>query len=324
MRRRDFMTAAGILAFLGRGAAAQSARRRIAYIAPGVSGNPLTARSQAAFMARLAQLAWVPDQIDFTAYYAGADANGFSAAARQALVLKPDVIVAVSGSTLAALKDEKTIPIVFNQVTDPVSQGFVTSLAHPGGNITGFSYFDASLASKWLSLLKEIVPRLSRAICLFNPDTAASASFYLRVLSDAGAAVGMTIEAGPIHSSDDIVRVVKSAAAKEAAVIELPDGFFTSRTPVLVGETLRNRVPGFYFLTSQVPQGGLVTYAVDEIQQAIDAAGYVDRILRGEKPGDLPVQSPTKFVLAINLKTAKALGLTIPETLLVQADEVIE
>lgn len=325
MRRRDVIaTAAAAALFAGRRSFAQAPPKRIAYIAPGPGDLAVAVESRKAFVAALSRLGWPEGTIDFEAYYAGGDLGSFADVVEKALARSPDVIMAVSGTTLAALKGENRIPIVFNQVTDPVSQGFVASLAHPGGNITGFSYFDASLGGKWLALLKELAPSLSRVLCLFNPDTAASASFYLRVLGDAGTAVGLTVEAAPVRSDSDIVAAVQRAAAGGSGVIELPDGFLSSRGPLLVAETLQKRVPGFFFLTSQVSLGGLVSYAVDSVEQAAASAAYVDHILRGANPGDLPIQGPTKFQLFINLKTAKALGIAVPESLLVQADQVIE
>jgi len=324
MRRRSFIAASGAALFFGRPARADSRPPRIAFIAPGPASNPSSIRQRDTFLAELAKCGWPQSAIDFRAYYATGAVVDFAASVREAISGEPDVIVAISGSTLAALKGEKRIPIVFDQVTDPLSQGFVESLAHPGGNITGFSYFDASLGGKWLALLKQLVPTLSRVACLFNPDTAASANFYLRVLAQAGTAVGVTVEAAPVHGNEDIAAALQGAAARGAGFMELPDGFLGGRASILVAEMLRNRVPGFFFLVSQVPQGGLISYAVDEVQQAANAADYVDRILRGERPADLPVQSPTKFTLAINLKTARALGVTVPTGLIAAADQVIE
>ena len=248
--------------------------------------------------------------------------------ARELVELKPDVIqVTSTTATAAILRETKTIPVVFAVVTDPVGSGFVQSLPHPGGNATGFINIEASVGGKYLEILKEIAPRTSRATVMFNPKTAPQSSFYVKSLEAASASLALPLAVAHIGSGEDIEAAIADLArTPDTGLIVSPDLFTAAKTQreIIVALTARNRVPAVYFSSLFVQTGGLVAYGVDLPDLLRRAASYVDHILKGEKPADLPVQLPTKFELAINLNTAKSLGLTIPQSLLATADEVIE
>jgi ABC-type uncharacterized transport system substrate-binding protein len=228
---------------------------------------------------------------------------------------------------LTALQQEtRTIPIVFVQVIDPVAQGFVPSLAHPGGNITGFSAYELSgIGGKWLGLLKEVAPRVVRVGLLFNPNTTPYANYFLR--SFEAAASSFAVEAIPtrVHDTSELERAVAAFAVEpKAGLIAMPDVFTTVHRDLIISLAARHRLPALYPLRLFAVNGGLVSYGIESTDVLRQAATYVDRILKGAKPAELPVQLPTKYTLVVNLKTATALGLTIPESFLQRADEVIE
>jgi putative ABC transport system substrate-binding protein len=247
------------------------------------------------------------------------------ALAQELAALQPDIIVtSVFSATVAVQRETRTIPIVFTTVADPVASGVVARLDRPGGNVTGFSNFEASLAGKWLELLSEVAPGLKRAAIMFNPDTAI-ASAYMPSLETAARSLKVTPIIAHIHSDAEIETAITALGREPGGGLVCgPDGGFTTlhRAPI-ISAAARNNVPAVYPNPAYARDGGLLGYGPDTVDLYRRAATYVDRILRGEKPGDLPVQFPTKYELVINLKTAKALGLTIPETLLATADEVI-
>ena len=218
----------------------------------------------------------------------------------------------------------RTIPIVFVLVPDPIGAGFVQSFPRPGGNMTGFISYDAPLIGKWVQLLKEIAPGITGVAAIFNPDTAYPPSFIVREIEAAASLAGVAATLAPVHDSAGIEEVVAAQAREPGrGLMILPDSFNVRHREVIIGAANRHRLPfiGFdVFATA----GGLMTYFADAVESHVQAAAYVDRILKGEKPSELPVQAPTKYKLWINLKTAKALGLTVPPTLLATADEVIE
>jgi putative ABC transport system substrate-binding protein len=218
----------------------------------------------------------------------------------------------------------RTQPIVFVIVPDPIGMGFVQSFARPGGNMTGFISYDAPLIGKWVQLLKEIAPRMTGVAAIFNPDTAYPPSFIVREIEAASSSAGITATLAPVRDSAGIEKVVAAQAREPGhGLMIMPDSFNVRHRDVIIEAANRHRLPfiGFdVFATA----GGLMTYFADAVQSHVQAAAYVDRILKGEKPADLPVQAPTKYKLWINLKTAKALGLSVPDNLLVAADEVIE
>jgi putative ABC transport system substrate-binding protein len=209
-------------------------------------------------------------------------------------------------------------------VSDPVGQGFVQSLARPGGDITGFSAFDAPLMGKWLQLLKEVAPRVTRVSVIFNPNTAPATTFFSRAIKAAAPSLGMTVTLAPVHDDAGIEKAIAVLAREPGGgVICLPDVFNITHRDVIIAGAARHSLP--LISTIEFPKaGGLISYMFDPVDLHAQAASYIDRILRGARPADLPVQQPTKYSLIINLKTAKALGLTIPERLLALADEVIE
>jgi len=238
------------------------------------------------------------------------------------------LILGQSTPVIAALQREtKTIPIVFVIVSDPVGSGFVESLPRPGGNITGFINIEASLSGKWIEMLKEIVPRITRAALMFNPQTATYFAFYQQPFEAAARSNGIEPIATPVRAAADIERVFESLDNRpDTGLVLLPDIFTTTKRNLALITSLaaRARVPTIYPYRYMVAAGGLVSYGIDSADLYRRAPAYIDRILKGAKPADLPVQLPTKFELAINLKAAKALSLDIPATLLGRADEVIE
>jgi putative ABC transport system substrate-binding protein len=248
--------------------------------------------------------------------------------AKELVALQPDVLLGHTTGVIAALQREtKTIPIVFVIVSDPVGSGFVESLPRPGGNITGFINIEASLSGKWIEILKEIVPRVTRALLMFNPATATYIAFYQQPFEAAARSSGIEPIAAPVSSAADIERVFDSLGHRpETGLVLPPDVFTTTKTNLELVTSLaaRTRLPTIYPYRYMVAAGGLISYGIDTIDLYRRAPAYIDRILKGAKPADLPVQLPTKFEMAINLRTAKALGIDIPATLLGRADEVIE
>jgi putative ABC transport system substrate-binding protein len=248
-------------------------------------------------------------------------------AAGELVALQPDAILGASTPAVAALLGEtRTVPIVFVQVSDPVASGFVHNLAKPDGNVTGFSTFEFSLAGKWLQLLKDVVPSIARVTLMFNPATApGGGSDYLRFAEAAASSMGIEVKAARVHDVAEIERAIVAVAGDaNGGLIHLPDVFLSAHRELTIELTARHRVPTIYYYRFFVSSGGLMSYGIDAIDQYTKAAEYIDRILKGAKPADLPVQSPTKYELVINLKTAKALGLEIPRDVLLVADEVIE
>jgi putative ABC transport system substrate-binding protein len=243
------------------------------------------------------------------------------------VALQPDAIFAVTTPAVAALLGEtRTIPIVFARVSDPVGSGFISSLAKPDGNVTGFMNFERSLAGKWLQLLKEIAPGLARVTLMFNPvTTPGGGSDFLRMAEAAASSMGIEVKAARVHDVAEIEHAIVAVASEaDGGLINLPDVFLIVHRELTVELTARHRVPAIYQYRYFASSGGLMSYGPDVIDQYTSAAEYIDRILKGAKPADLPVQAPTKYELVINLKTAKALGLNVPLHLQQLADEVIE
>ena len=281
----------------------------------------------AAFRQRLDELGWSQDRnlrIDYR--WGGADRGRIRALAKELVDLSPAVLVGHSTPSVVALQQETgSIPIVFLTVTDPLGQGLVASLAHPGGNITGFSVFEFSLGTKWLEALKQIAPGITRVTAIFNPETAPYYALYLRSIEQAALSFAVKPTAVEIHDDADIERAISTLAREpDGGLIVVPDSFNIVHRRTIIGLVDRYRLPAIYYFRYFATDGGLIAYGPDEIDLFRRTASYVDRILKGAKPSDLPVQQPTKFELVINLKTAKALGLTIPESFLLRADEVIE
>jgi putative ABC transport system substrate-binding protein len=247
-------------------------------------------------------------------------------AARELVALQPEVIVSSTTPATAALQRETaTIPIVFTVVADPVGSGFVKALSRPGGNITGFVNLESSLVGKWLELLKEIAPRVTQVAVMINPDTAPYADQYLRPIVAAASKMGVRLASAAVRNDSDIEDAVAALARlPSAGLIVMVDSFMVVHRKAAIGAVARHKVPAVYFSSFNVREGGPISYGVDVVDQFRRAGGYVDQILRGAKVAELPVQMPATFELAINRKTANALGITIPQSLLLRANEVIE
>jgi putative tryptophan/tyrosine transport system substrate-binding protein len=279
-----------------------------------------------AFTQALADLGWTDGRnVRMELRWGGGDTNRIRALAQELVGLKPDIILTDTTPATAGLQREtRTIPIVFATVSDPVASGIVPRLDRPGGNITGFASFEPSLAGKYLELLSEIAPGLKRAAIMFNPDTVPVSS-YMPSFEAAARSLKVEPIIRPVHSDVEIeTAIIALGREPGGGLVSIPDAFtITHRAPIILAAA-RNNVPAVYWQSDFARDGGLLSYGPDQVDIFRRAATYVDRILRGAKPGDLPVQFPVKYEIAVNLKTAKALGLTIPETLLATADEVIQ
>jgi putative ABC transport system substrate-binding protein len=331
MKRREFITLVGSAATWPLAARAQqpSGMRRIGVLVGNAESDAQTQAGLAKFSKALQDLGWIVGRniaIDYR--WAAADLERMTTFAKELVALKPDLIVASTTPVVEALRREtNTIPIVFAIVADPVGSGFVDSLPRPGGNITGFINVESSLSGKWVELLKEIVPHLSRASLLFNPETAPFFNYFLQPFQSAARASAIEPTTALVHTTDDIERAFATLGGlQDTGVVVLVDVFTAKRNilDVIISAAARNRVPTIYPYRYMVAAGGLVSYGVDNTDLFRRAGDYVDRILKGAKPADLPVQLPTVFELAVNLKTAKSLGITIPGTVIARADEVIE
>jgi putative ABC transport system substrate-binding protein len=329
VRRRQFITLFGSAAAWPLAARAQQSgrMRRVGVLMNVVENDPGGVAEMADLRQGLAELGWVADRnINIEFRWPGGDLERAQALAKELVDLKPEVLLARSTPTTAALKRESdSIPIVFVNVTEPVEQGFVQSLAQPGGNITGFTNFESMIGGKWLQLLKEVDPRIARVAIIFNPQTAPFAGLFLRSVEAAAPGLAVEVAAMPVQSDTDIETAMTAFARRPAGgLVAIPDSFTGQHRDLIIAVAARNRLPALYANLVSTPSGGLMAYAVDTRDLMHRAAGYVDRILKGDKPSELPVQQPAKFELSINLKTARALGLTVPQSLLTVADEVIE
>jgi putative ABC transport system substrate-binding protein len=330
MRRREFITlVSGAAAAWPLAARAQQGGpvRRIGVLLGGAASDSPIAGGLAAFKAALGDLGWIDGrniQIDYR--FAAADVGRMHAMAKELVAPQPDLIVVHTTPSAAALQRETgTMPIVFVIVSDPVGSGFVASLPRPGGNMTGFINIEASLSGKWIEMLKEIVPRVGRAALMFNPETAPYFAFYQEPFEAAARSNGVEPVAAPVLTVTDIERVFESLAGRpDTGLVLIPDIFATTNTNLITSLAAQHRVPTIFPYRFMVAAGGLISYGIDSTDLWRRVPAYVDRILKGAKPADLPVQLPTKFELAINLKTAKAIGLDMPATMLGRADEVIE
>jgi putative tryptophan/tyrosine transport system substrate-binding protein len=330
MRRRGFITIIGgaAVAWPLAARAQQSERmRRVGVLIVFPENDPSSQRRVTAFQQELAKLGWTVGrnlQIDYR--WAISDDERAKAATAELLALAPDLILANATTAVAAAQQATgTVPIVFAGVSEPVAQGFVASLTDPGGNITGFTNLEPSVSAKWLELLKEIAPGVTRVGIMFKPALSHAIPLFQDLLRRAAPKFTVELIESPVHDSSDIEAVLTALGREPGGgLILLPDTFLASNLKLILEMTARHRVPAIYPFRYFVSAGGLVSYGPDVDDQFRQAAAYVDRILRGEKPGNLPVQQPTKFEMVINMKTAKALGLTVPDKLLVAADEVIE
>ena len=328
MRRREVVTLLGGAAAWPLAARGQQSDRvrRIGVLLPATADDAVFQTRMAAFLQALALLGWIVGRnLNIDIRWATSNAADIRRHAAELVALAPDVILANGTPAVGPLlQATRTVPIVFAPVIDPVGAGFVDSLARPGGNATGFMTFEYSLAGKWLELLKQIAPGVTRAAVLRDPELVSGASQFAIIQA---VAPSLRMEVNPVNMRDgpQIERAIAAfARSPNGGLIVTAGGSAYANRDLIVTLATRHNVPTVYFERSFVTGGGLMSYGLDVPDQYRLAAGYVDRILKGEKPADLPVQAPTKYELVINLKTAKALGLEVPPALLARADEVIE
>jgi putative ABC transport system substrate-binding protein len=331
MRRRDFIRVIGGAAVLRPFAArAQQAGvvRRVGMLSSLAESDAESQALVAALHQALAEFGWVDGRnLRIDHRWAAGDPRRLTAFAKELLGLQPDVVVGHTTPSVIALRnDTETIPIVFVQISDPIGTGFITNLARPGGNITGFTNFESSMGGKWVEILKEIAPGVTRIALLFNPETAPYVTSYYQGPFEAAAPLfGVQPSVNPVHNDLEVESAITVLGREPGGgLIVMPDGFNIVHRERIIALAARHKLPVIYPYRFAVTEGGLVSYGTDVTDLFRRAASYVDRILRGTKPADLPVQAPVKFELVINLKTAKALGLTVPMTLQAGADEVIE
>jgi putative tryptophan/tyrosine transport system substrate-binding protein len=328
VKRRNFITLIGGAAawpLVARGQQGEQ-MRRIGVLSPFAESDPDAQANETAFRQALEKLGWTDGRnIRLDYRWGGADAERIRVYAIELVGLKPDVIVVSTSLVLQPLQREtRSIPIVFTQITDPVGSGFVESLARPGGNITGFTPAEFSMFGKSLEVLKDVAPNATRVAVILNPEQAPQLGMWHAIEA---AAPSFKVQLTVVDARDaaDLERAIDTFAREtNGGLIVLPSPATQVNRPLIIAMAARHRLPAVYAFRHFVTDGGLISYGVDLAEQYRQAASYVDRILRGEKPTELPVQQPTKYELVINLKTARALGLEVPPTLLARADEVIE
>jgi putative ABC transport system substrate-binding protein len=329
MKRRDFITLLG-------GAAAswplavraqQTDRvRRIGVLIGYAEDDPETKVRLAAFRQMLEKRGWSEGRnVHIETRFAGSDSSKYEPLAKVLVATQPDVILAHTTPATAALQREsRVIPIVFANVSDPIGSGFVATLARPGGNFTGVLQYEASVVGKWLAMLKEIAPRLERVALVANPKTTAY-DYFVRAAEAAATSLAIKLVPSPVATATDIEHTIELfAGAPNGGLLLPPDGTTILHRDLLIALAARHKIPAVYAFDLFVVAGGLMSYGTNQVDVFRLAASYVDRVLHGDKPADLPVQAPTKFETIVNVRTAKALGITIPPGLLVAADEVIE
>jgi putative ABC transport system substrate-binding protein len=324
MRRRDVIALISAAAARPFAVHAQQAMRRIGVLVAYAEGDLEMRARLAAFRQGLEQLGWLEGRnVSIDIRFAPAGAGQEQMRAREIFAVNPDVILAHTPQVVAALQREsRTIPIVFVGVADPVGAGFAASLNRPGGNLTGFLGIEASIAGKWLTMLKEVAP-VARVALIANPKNILD--YFVQAAQPVANSLAIELVPSAVTNAAEIERAIESFAnAPNGGLMFPPDATTSVNRDLVVALAARHRLPAVYSFRLFVTAGGLMSYGVDFIHQNHEAASYVDRILRGEKPADLPVQAPTKFEAAVNLKTAKTLGLTLPPDLLVAADQVIE
>jgi putative ABC transport system substrate-binding protein len=329
MKRREFMTLLGgaAVAWPVAARALQAERmRRIGVLISGTETDPDMQARGAAFRQALEKLGWFEgSNVRFDTRFATSDPTRFLPMVKEMIASQPDVI-AVQGTpmSVALRRETRTIPVVFNAVSDPIGYGLVASLARPGGNLTGFLLYEDGIVGKWLAMLKEVAPDLTRAALIGNPRVGPY-DYFLRSAILAAPKLAIELMPSPVESSADIERLIDVVAqSPNAGLVVLPDSGTILHRNLIIDLAARHRLPAVYAYRVFVKAGGLMSYDTDPVDLFGRSAFYVDRILRGGKPADLPVQVPVKYETALNLKTAKALGFTLPTTLLASADEVIE
>jgi putative tryptophan/tyrosine transport system substrate-binding protein len=328
MKRREFIAGLGssVVWPLTAGAQQRERVRHVGWLIPGDQNDPVYKSAVSAFTQALADLGWtVGRNLRMDVRWASGDINRIRTLAQELVGLQPDIILTDSAAATSALQREtRTIPIVFAALADPVVSGIVPRLDRPGGNVTGFANWEATLGGKWLELLSEIAPGLKRVAIMFNPDTAA-VSAYMPSFETAARSLKVVLITAPVHRDVEIETAIDALGREPGGgLVVMPDVFMLlHRVPIILAAA-RNNVPAVYEQSDFARDGGLLSYGPDPFDSWRRAPTYVDRILRGAKPGDLPVQLPTKFEMVVNLKTAKEVGLTVPPSILLRADEVIE
>jgi putative tryptophan/tyrosine transport system substrate-binding protein len=331
MKRRAFIALLGGTAIVARSrsAFAEPTGRmpKVAVLVVGSPDDPESPMWISAFEQGMQTAGWTKDvnvRLDYR--WGGTDAQHAAAAAADAAASKPDVIVAVGSPVVVAIRRvTATIPIVFSIVSDPVGQGVVPNLAHPGGNVTGFSNLEPGIGGKWLELLKEMAPGATKVAVMFNPASSPYNELFERSVEDGARTYGVQVSRAPVHDDAEIAAAFERLGGEPDVGLLVPSDAFTYfRSAMIVALAAKHRLPAIYPFRRFAEEGGLAAYGVDAFEQLRGTASYVDRILKGAKPGDLPVQMPIKYSLIINLKTAKTLGLNVPSGLLAAADEVVE
>ena len=329
MRRRTFITLLGGAAAWPLAAHAQQSEgvRRVGVL---MARKVVDAEGQKQFAALrkgLAELGWSEGKtLDIESRWTVADAAEALKFTQELVGLKPGVLVANGTPSLIAMRQvTSNIPVIFVSVADPVGQGFIPSLARPGANITGFSAEEAGMGGKWLELLKELAPGVMRIAIIYNPETAPYAPMFFPAMQVAAPRMAVALLISPVRTAAEVERTIAAAGRETGGgLIVVPDSFMFGQRQQITALAAKHRLPAIYPLRIFIPDGGLIAYGIDRVDMFHRAADYVDRILRGASPVELPVQQPTKFEFAINLKTAKALGLSVPPSMLLSADEVIE
>jgi putative ABC transport system substrate-binding protein len=329
LRRREFIAGLGSAAAWPLAARAQQPERmrRIGVLMGGDENGPEGKPRVSALTQALANLGWTEGRnVRIDVRWGRGDDNRRRALAQELVGLQPDLVLAGgTPATVALHRETQTIPIVFAGVSDPVASGIVARLDRPGGNTTGFALYEASLGPKWIELLSEIAPGLKRAAMMFNPDINPVTVYFMPSFEAAARSLKVEANTAPVHDDVEIeTAVIALGREPGGGLIVMPDAFVVAHRVPIILAAARNNVPAVYIVSDFVRAGGLFSYGPDLVYNFRRAATYVDRILRGAKPADLPVQLPTKFEMAVNLKTAKALGLTVPQSILLRADEVIE
>jgi len=328
VKRRTFIAGLGSTAAWPVAARAQQPARirRIGVLTAGDENDPVRKTWLSAFTQALADLGWTEGRnVRVDLRWGLVDTNRIRALAKELVSLQPDVILSGStAATVALQRETRTIPIVFASGADPVASGTVAALNQPGKNITGFATTEAALGGKWLELLSEIAPGLKRATIMFNPDLP-PVTTYMPVFEAAARSLKVVPSIAPVHSDGEIeTAMIALGREPGGGLVVVQEAFTLGHRASIISSAARNKVPAVYASSDFARDGGLLSYGADQADNFRRAASYVDRFLRGEKPGDLPVQFSTKFEMAVNLKTAKALGLTVPQSILLRADEVIE
>jgi putative tryptophan/tyrosine transport system substrate-binding protein len=333
LRRRGFITLLGGAAAtpslawpLAARAQQPGGMRRIGVLMHSAESDPEMQARLAGFRQGLERLGWSEGRnVRIDTRFAASKPDQFPVLAKELISLQPEVIIAHTTPAAVVLQRQSgTIPIVFVSVSDPIGSGLVASLARPGGNLTGFLLYEEGITGKWLAMLKEIAPRLARAALIANPKSTPF-DYFGHAAEAKASSLAVEVVPSPVENAADIERVIDSfARVPNSGLVLLPDSTSTLHRDLVVALAARHRLPAVYAFRYFVAAGGLMSYGTDSVDQNRQAASYVDRILRGAKPADLPVQAPTKYETVINLKTARALGLAVPPGLLVAADEVIE